>query len=98
MAEKAAFDPQYLVADLRAALMFFTRLPIPNGAPMEEGALARATWAAPVAGVVVGLIGALIYWIAWKLNLPPLPAAMLALAATVAPTGAPHEDRLADVP
>ena len=69
MAEKAAFDPEYLVADLKAALMFFTRLPIPNGAVMEEGALARAAWAAPVAGIVVGLIGALVYWIAWKLNL-----------------------------
>src|SRR5437868_1519353 len=97
MAEKAAFDPETLVADLKAALMFFTRLPIPNGAAMEEGALARATWAAPVAGVVVGLIGALVYWIAWKLNVPPLPSAVLALAATVAVTGALHEDGLADV-
>ena len=97
MAEKAAFDPEHLVADLKAALMFFTRLPIPNGAAMEEGALARATWAAPVAGIVVGLIGALVYWIAWKLNLPSLPAAMVALAATVAVTGALHEDGLADV-
>ena len=97
MAEKAAFDPEYLVAELKAALMFFTRLPIPNGAAMEEGSLARATWAAPVAGVVVGLIGALVYWIAWKLNLPPLPSAVLALAATAAVTGALHEDGLADV-
>ena len=97
MAEKPAFDPEYLVADLKAALMFFTRLPIPNGAAMEEGTLARATWAAPVAGVVVGLTGALVYWIAWKLNLPPLLSAVLALAATVAVTGALHEDGLADV-
>ena len=56
MAERPAFDPEYLAADLKAALMFFTRLPIPNGVAMEEGALARATWAAPVAGVVVGVV------------------------------------------
>jgi adenosylcobinamide-GDP ribazoletransferase len=97
MAAKVTFDPEHLTADLRAALMFFTRLPIPSAAPMEEGALARATWAAPMAGIVVGLVGALVYWIAWKFSLPPLPAAMLALAATVAVTGALHEDGLADV-
>ena len=97
MAEQPAFDPEHLVADLKAALMFFTRLPVPGGVAMAEGAFARAMWAAPLAGVVVGAIGAFAYWIAFKLHLPPWPAAVLALAATVAASGALHEDGLADV-
>lgn len=97
MTETRTWDADALLADLKATLGFFTRLPVSHLGPMEDGGLARALWAAPVAGIVVGLIGALVYWIAWKLNLPALPAAMLALAATVAVTGALHEDGLADV-
>ena len=48
-------------------------------------------------GVAVGLAGAAVYALAQALNVPPLPAAVLAVAATVIVTGALHEDGMADV-
>ncbi|XSC42909.1 adenosylcobinamide-GDP ribazoletransferase [Bradyrhizobium sp. RDT10] len=44
----------------------------------------------------MGLTGAVVYSIAREVGLPPGPAAMLAVAATVLITGAMHEDGLAD--
>jgi adenosylcobinamide-GDP ribazoletransferase len=44
----------------------------------------------------VGGAGALVYGVAWQAGLPPMPAAALALAATLAATGCLHEDGLAD--
>src|SRR6266853_883622 len=43
-----------------------------------------------------GLLGALVYWIAFRINLPPLVGAALAVTATLAATGCLHEDGLAD--
>lgn len=80
-----------------AALMlgFFSRLPIP--AVEGERDFAEALWAAPLAGAAIGLLGALAYALAVALGLPPLPAALLALTATLLATGCLHEDGLADV-
>jgi adenosylcobinamide-GDP ribazoletransferase len=85
-----------LVADLRIAISLCTRFPIGPAAPLDNGEVARASWAFPIAGILVGLAGALAYWIAIRLNVAPIPAAALALAATMALTGAMHEDGLAD--
>ncbi len=57
----------------------------------------RIAWAAPIAGVFVGLIGALVLGATSLLGLPPLLSAGLATTALVAATGALHEDGLADV-
>ena len=46
--------------------------------------------------MLVGLVGALVYWIAIRANAAPLPAAAITLAATLLLTGAMHEDGLAD--
>jgi adenosylcobinamide-GDP ribazoletransferase len=83
--------------DIADALRFFTRLSV--GAPEPSAALdmGRIAWAAPVAGVVVGLVGALVLALAAALGLPPFFRAGLATAALVALTGALHEDGLADV-
>src|SRR6516165_4237398 len=83
--------------DVADALRFFTRLRV--GAPTPEVALDmdRIAWAAPVAGAVVGLIGALVLALTAPLGLPPLLRAGLATAALVAATGALHEDGLADL-
>ena len=54
-------------------------------------------WAAPIAGVFVGLVGSLILALAAALGLPLILRAALATAALVALTGALHEDGLADV-
>jgi adenosylcobinamide-GDP ribazoletransferase len=48
-------------------------------------------------GLLVGLLGGLSYAIASTLGLPPLPAAVLAIAVLVWATGAIHEDGLADL-
>src|ERR1700730_16316122 len=82
--------------DLRASIAFLTRLPI-GRAPASSGAdISRAAWAFPLAGVLVGLIAAVIYALAHKLGWPAWIAAALAVAATLATTGCLHEDGLAD--
>jgi adenosylcobinamide-GDP ribazoletransferase len=85
-----------LIVDLRIAISLCTRLPIGPSTTVGDGEVARASWAFPVAGLVVGLFGAAIYWIAARAHVPPLPASALAIAATVMLTGAMHEDGLAD--
>jgi adenosylcobinamide-GDP ribazoletransferase len=85
-----------VVDDLSINLAFYTRLPLSCG-PIEGSELARASWAAPLAGAIVGLLGAATYSLSWLGHLPPLPAAALAVAATLAITGCLHEDGLADV-
>jgi len=85
-----------IVADLRMAASFVTILPVVSSKPAADGAIARATWALPVAGLLVGLGGALVYKVASRLGLAPNLAALLALATTAFITGALHEDGLAD--
>ncbi|WP_439393212.1 adenosylcobinamide-GDP ribazoletransferase [Bradyrhizobium sp. PMVTL-01] len=85
-----------LVADLRMAASFVTILPVASSKPAADGTVARATWALPVAGLMVGLAGAMVYEIAIRLGLTPNLAALLALATTALITGALHEDGLAD--
>jgi adenosylcobinamide-GDP ribazoletransferase len=77
-------------------LRFLTRLPMGSAASPSDTDLTRAAWAFPLAGVVVGLIGAATYVLAHQLRLPAWVAAALAVAATLAVTGCLHEDGLAD--
>src|SRR5262249_45551351 len=70
-----------------------------RGGPLPlagDGDVARASWAFPIAGLVVGLAGAIVYWFASRAYVPPLPASALAIATTILVTGAMHEDGLAD--
>jgi adenosylcobinamide-GDP ribazoletransferase len=83
-------------SDLKASILFLTRLPLPRGTPVAGAAIARAAWAFPVAGALIGLIGAVVYELAHKIGMPPWPAAGLAVAATLLATGCLHEDGLAD--
>ena len=87
---------QHLFTDVRIAVSLCTRLPAGPSSPAGEGDVARASWAFPLAGIVVGLAGAAVYWLAVRANVPPLPASALAIAATILITGAMHEDGLAD--
>jgi len=84
------------LGDVAEALRFFTRLPLP-AAPAAPPAFDRIAWAAPVAGVCVGAVGAVVLGLAGRLGLPAPMSACLATAALVAATGALHEDGLADV-
>jgi len=94
-----AADPKLaeLATDIAVAIAFYTRLPWRPTVPVGGPELARAIWASPIAGALIGLGGALVYWIAFRLKVPPIPAAALAIAATLLLTGALHEDGLADV-
>jgi adenosylcobinamide-GDP ribazoletransferase len=87
---------RHLLTDLRIAISLCTRLPVGPSAPVGDGDVARASWAFPVAGLVVGLAGAAVYWLAWRANVAALPASALAITATMLLTGAMHEDGLAD--
>jgi adenosylcobinamide-GDP ribazoletransferase len=85
-----------IIADLRMAASFVTIVPVASSKPAADGAVARATWALPVAGLLVGLAGAVAYAVASKCGLTPATAALLALGTTTLLTGALHDDGLAD--
>jgi adenosylcobinamide-GDP ribazoletransferase len=85
-----------ITGDLSVALSFYTRLPFRPDSANSGEELARASWAAPLAGAVVGAVGALAYALAHAAGLGPTPAAGLTLVATLVVTGALHEDGLAD--
>lgn len=84
------------LVDLQAALMLLTRLPA--GPSLSQGPpdLARAVWAYPLIGGIVGCIGAGAYAVGQWLLLPTAVSAIVALSAMVLATGAFHEDGLAD--
>ncbi|HTH97420.1 MAG TPA: adenosylcobinamide-GDP ribazoletransferase [Stellaceae bacterium] len=83
-------------AQLRYCLMFLTRLPVKLEQVPPPDALALASWCFPLAGIVVGLAGAIGGGIALALGLPPLAVALVAVGASVLATGGLHEDGLAD--
>jgi adenosylcobinamide-GDP ribazoletransferase len=82
--------------DFKASILFLTRLRYGPATPLSGAAIAQAGWAFPLAGIVVGLIAAFIYLVAYRLGLPSWPAAALSVAAGMAITGCLHEDGLAD--
>ena len=82
--------------DLKASVLFLTRLRFGPAVPVGGTQIARAAWAFPIAGILVGLVGALVYALAYRAGLPAWPAAALAVAATMAVSGCLHEDGLAD--
>lgn len=85
-----------LIEDVRTAVAFLTRLPAGAAEAELDGALARACWAFPLAGLAVGGAGGAVFAIAAVAGLPGPVAALLAVAAMVAVSGALHEDGLAD--
>jgi adenosylcobinamide-GDP ribazoletransferase len=88
------------LADLAACLRFYSRISVP-ALPFEADPHAMPDFrmvvrALPVAGALIGLVGAAMLVAASALGLPPTVAALLAIAALVLTTGAFHEDGLAD--
>jgi len=81
---------------LALGLVFLTRLPIPLRGALPDDAVARSAWSFPVAGALVALVGAGGAIAGDAIGLPAVACALLALAATMAMTGALHEDGLAD--
>ncbi len=82
--------------DVPAALGLLTRLPVPVDGAAAAARGAAAAWAWPLAGAVVGLLGAAAGGLALGLGVAPAAAAALAIAAQMFVTGALHEDGLAD--
>ena len=85
-----------LSTELRTGLAFLTRLKLRPPAPIAGAEVAQASWTFPVIGAGIGLFGAIVYWLAYRLGLDPLLGGTLAVAATLLVTGALHEDGLAD--
>ncbi len=89
---------QIVIEDIYAAFMLLTRIPVnwqkisPNTPPN----LNRCLWVYPVVGVVVSLIGAIIYLGTQALDIPQMTSILLSLSAMIITTGAFHEDGLAD--
>ena len=77
------------------ALMFYTRIPVPQSTGFSENNLNRATKYFPLIGIIVGSAGALVYFITATI-LPLHLSVLLSLATTVLLTGAFHEDAFAD--
>jgi adenosylcobinamide-GDP ribazoletransferase len=77
-------------------MLFSTRLSLAHSFAVTGPDIARASWALPLAGALIGLLGAIAYWLAHAAGLPPLLSGALALAATLVATGCLHEDGLAD--
>jgi adenosylcobinamide-GDP ribazoletransferase len=82
--------------EARLAFAFLTRLPFRAAARPEPGALARAAWAFPLAGILVGVIAGIAFEIGDRLGLPINAMALIAVAVAVLITGGLHEDGLAD--
>lgn len=84
-----------LFDDLITSLRLLTRIPMPR-AKDDAPDLARALWAFPLAGMIVGATGAAALLLAQFAGLGVWLAAGLAIAAQILLTGALHEDGLSD--
>ena len=86
-----------ILDDARSCLIFFTRIPIPWPEDLPRTRITRAFQAAPIVGLVIGLIGALVYALSfWAFNGSVHICATLAVGAQIIATGAFHEDGFAD--
>lgn len=77
------------------AVGFFTRIPVPSVNDFQESDLNHASKYFPLIGIIVGLVGAVVFYGAY-LFLPLTIAVLMSMAATIYLTGAFHEDGLAD--
>ena len=85
------------IEECKVALQFLTRLPVGAPARSPPGALAASAPMFPLVGALIGAAGGLVFALAAALGLPPMLAALLAVAVQVLLTGGLHEDGLADV-
>ena len=81
-------------AHIRQALGLLSRLPVTSGGAPHDAA--RAAWAYPVAGLILGGLAALAGLVAHWLGMAPALTAVLVLGVMILSTGAMHEDGLAD--
>ncbi len=77
------------------ALMFYTRFPVRHIEGWTEQMLNKSTRYFPLVGIIVGGVGALVFWGAVQI-FPISVAVLLSMVATIFFTGAFHEDGFAD--
>jgi adenosylcobinamide-GDP ribazoletransferase len=83
--------------DVARAVAFLSRLPMPPAAfAGYDGRLDRVARAFPVAGILIGLLPAIVLFVMLFLHADRLMSALVALAVQAVVTGALHEDGLAD--
>jgi adenosylcobinamide-GDP ribazoletransferase len=85
------------IEDIRLAAMLLTRVPMPQPESAASVGMSRAQRAFPLVGAIIGLAIGLLDRCLLATGIPALAAAVLALGAGAALTGALHEDGLADV-
>jgi adenosylcobinamide-GDP ribazoletransferase len=83
--------------DLRGAVAFLTRVPMPHPHGAVPANFVRAYRVFPLVGAAIGAVIGVVYLGLAAIGLPNLAAAALALGAGAILTGALHEDGLADV-
>jgi adenosylcobinamide-GDP ribazoletransferase len=84
-----------MVGGFVVATAFLTRIPV--AAPgRRAGRLAAAAWAFPLVGAGIGAVAGFAFLLAQILGLGDWPAALSAVLAGIALTGALHEDGLGD--
>jgi|GraSoiStandDraft_43_1057313.scaffolds.fasta_scaffold13299_4 adenosylcobinamide-GDP ribazoletransferase len=83
--------------DLRTAVAFLTRLPMPHPEGAKPSNFVRAHRMFPLVGAAIGGVVGLLCLTMRAIGLPDLAAAAIALGASAMLTGALHEDGLADV-
>jgi len=86
-----------LLDDLRVAVAFLTRLPMPHPDGAVSPNFARAHRLFPLVGAMIGATIGLVYVGLMEINVPPVGAAALSLGVGMLLTGALHEDGLADL-
>jgi adenosylcobinamide-GDP ribazoletransferase len=87
--------PTGLFEEFAIATGLLTRLPVATEAA-EPGAVAAASWAFPLVGAGIGALCASAFFLAQLLGCANPAAALVAVMAGLAVTGALHEDGLAD--
>jgi len=78
------------------ALMFITRIPVPKWVVYSENNLNKCNRYFPFVGIIIGGIGAFIYWLTHFI-FPSNISILLSMIATILLTGGFHEDGFADV-
>jgi adenosylcobinamide-GDP ribazoletransferase len=87
-----------LLADLRASIIFLTRIPggLLGANPDVRPDFRRAARVFPIVGALIGMVGGAVIVVASALGEPPLIATGLAILVAMLLTGGLHEDGLAD--
>jgi len=85
------------LCSLLRSLGFLTRLPVDKKYYDRAGDGSSDAGLYPLAGGLIGCVGAAIFALAFQLDFSPLVASLLAVAALITITGGLHEDGLSDV-